>query len=44
MVQIGYTARGVNSVDYMTQMFQDPCAIINSELYRYEDPENVCTL
>ena len=38
-VLIGYTPGEKNSADIMTKMFRNPCAIINSDLYRYGDSE-----
>ena len=36
---IGYTPGEKNSTDFMTNMFRNPCAIINSDLYRFGDSE-----
>ena len=35
---MGYTPGEWNSVDYMTNLFPDPCSIINSDMYRFGDP------
>ena len=38
IIQVGYTETSRNPADYMTKLFQNPCAIINSNLYRFGDP------
>ena len=34
---MGYTPGEKNSTDFMTKLFRNPCAIINSDLYRFGD-------
>ena len=36
-VMVGYYQGKRNSTDMMTKLFRDPCAIINSSLYRFGD-------
>ena len=39
IIQVGYTETLRNPADYMTKLFHNPCVIINSNLYRFGDPE-----
>ena len=38
LIRVGYTETLKNPADYMTKLFTNPSLIINSNLYRFGDP------
>ena len=38
MIRVGYTETLKNPADYMTKLFTNPSMIVNSNLYRFGDP------